>query len=182
MPSTSILTIFQRLDSWQFFAFKKQQTRFNLGFAYCRVLPRVMPKTHPRRHMRCLCFGYIHPPPVCIVSCNHTCLFLRCCWTSAASTTGTAASTTGSATSTTGTGAATGDGANFMMGSSGAGQTSTVGVACSSSFCSAFKPVAAVSVTFRPPNLQKIWLTKQTKASEQCCKKRERDWTTRAII
>ena len=30
-------------------------------------------KTHPRRHRGCCCFGCIHPP-VCIVSCNHTCL------------------------------------------------------------------------------------------------------------
>ena len=31
-------------------------------------------KTHPRRHRGCWCFRYIHPPPICTVSCNRTCL------------------------------------------------------------------------------------------------------------
>jgi len=44
-------------------------------FFPCRNLPRAnAQKTHPRRHRGCCCFGYIHPPPFCTVSCNRTCL------------------------------------------------------------------------------------------------------------
>ena len=30
-------------------------------------------RVHPRRHREWYCLGYIHPPPSCIVSCNHMC-------------------------------------------------------------------------------------------------------------
>ena len=86
MQNTITPVTFRRLQFSQFFRVTPSQQiqpskamivkkrDSTLDFPSSRNLPRNAQKTHPRRHRGCCCFRYIHPPPICTVSCNRTCL------------------------------------------------------------------------------------------------------------